>query len=442
MHAMPGNFGRTLLAAALFAYSLAAGADALTDRAQALLKRNDAKAAYDLLLPQEAQRAGDPEFDYLLGIAALDAGQPEHAAFALERVLAVQPGNLQARAEIARAYYVMGERDTAKREFESVRERGVPAEVRETIDRFLSAIEATRKTRFNAYVELAAGHDSNVNSATAQSQVAVPFFGGAIVQLAPGSTRLKDSFGSLSAGLSLANEIAANWSVVGSASFYGKYNADETRFNTGTLDGALGLRWSSGRNAVTGALQGQRYSVDGESFRESAGGVLQWQHNISQTSQVSLFAQHAQLSYPDPSQSIRDARRTIFGVATAQAFAGESAPVIFASLYGGEEKEDAPNVPHLGHKPVGVRVGGQWRVAPGVHLFANASAEQRRYGGTDPLFLVERKDTQVDLSLGLNYPIYRKLSLRPQVSVTDNNSNIEIYDFRRTVAQLGLRLDF
>jgi hypothetical protein len=32
--------------------------------------------------------------------------------------------------------------------------------------------------------------------------------------------------------------------------------------------------------------------------------------------------------------------------------------------------------------------------------------------------------------------------LRPQLTYTDNDSNIAIYTFRRTVAQLGLRRDF
>ena len=434
--------GRVLCASILLCVSLTAGADAVTDRAKALLQRKDAAAAYKLLLPLEPQRAGDPEYDYLLGIAALDAGDPERAVFALERVLALQPDNLQARAEIARAYFEIGERDTAKREFEAVRSRDIPGEVRGTIDRFLSAIEAARKRRFSAYIELAAGHDTNVNSATSQSQVAVPFFGGAIVQLAPGSTRIKDDFGALSAGLAFNSEISGDWSLVGSASYYGKYNGDETRFDTDTLDGAIGVRWSRGNNAVTTALQMQRYNVDGDSFRESTGGVVQWQHNLTQTNQLSLFAQHAQLEYPDPSQSIRDARRTIIGAAMAYAFAGDTAPVVFTSLYGGEEKEDAANVPHLGHKPVGVRVGGQWRLASGTHLFASASAEQRRYGGIDPLFLVERKDTQFDLSIGVNYVVAPKWSLRPQLSYTDNDSNVAIYTFQRTVAQLGLRRDF
>lgn len=123
---MVGHAHRALLAALLVACSLGAYADAVTDRAAALLKRNDARAAYTLLLPLESQRAGDPEYDYLLGIAALDAGDPERAVFALERVLALQPENLQARAEIARAYLAMGEREAAKREFEAVRARRVP----------------------------------------------------------------------------------------------------------------------------------------------------------------------------------------------------------------------------------------------------------------------------------------------------------------------------
>lgn len=439
---MQGNFGRALLAAALFAYTLVAGADAVTDRAQALLKRSDARAAYELLLPLEAQRAGDPEYDYLLGIAALDAGDHERAVFALERVLALQPDNLRARAEIARAYYQMGERDTAQREFEAVRARGVPPEVRDTIDRFLSAIESSRTTRFNAYVEIAAGHDSNVNGATAQGQVAVPFFGGAVFQLAPGAQRMSDSFNSLGAGFSFGTEFAPQWSLVGGVSYYGKYNHDETLFDTQTYDGSLGVRWARDANAVTGVLQAQTYSVDDRRYRDSIGGTLQWQHSLSQSRQVSLFLQHAALSYPDPTQSIRDARRSIAGAGIANAFGGELAPVVFASVYGGEEQPDEELVPHLGHKLVGVRVGAQATLASGVVMFGNLSAEQRKYGGDDPLFLVRREDRQYDATIGVNYTLAPKWSLRPQVSHTDNRSNIEINRFKRTVAQVGLRRDF
>src|SRR4051812_6031670 len=89
---------RAVIAVALFAVAASAFADALTDRARRLIAERNHQAAYKLLLPQEGTRAGDPEFDYLLGISALDSGDLERAVFALERVLAVQPNNHVARA--------------------------------------------------------------------------------------------------------------------------------------------------------------------------------------------------------------------------------------------------------------------------------------------------------------------------------------------------------
>ena len=118
-----------------------ARADAVTDNAKALLDKGEAKAAYALLEPLEPQRAGDPEYDFLLGLAALEIGKNTNAVFALERVLAVDPNHARARAEIARAYAALGELATAKQEFEAAKRQGVPPEVANTIDRLVAAIE-------------------------------------------------------------------------------------------------------------------------------------------------------------------------------------------------------------------------------------------------------------------------------------------------------------
>ena len=74
--------------------------DDLVRQARALLDKNQAKQAFDLLEPQEAARAGDPDFDTTMGIAANDTEQFTRAVFALERVLSVQPENSRARAEL------------------------------------------------------------------------------------------------------------------------------------------------------------------------------------------------------------------------------------------------------------------------------------------------------------------------------------------------------
>ena len=92
---------RWLAALALSAPLAVATPAAAQDAAQA-------EQTYLALAPQADERAGDPAFDYALGIAALDSGRYGEAIIALQRVLAVQPGNAQARAELARAYALAG----------------------------------------------------------------------------------------------------------------------------------------------------------------------------------------------------------------------------------------------------------------------------------------------------------------------------------------------
>lgn len=91
----------------------------LTD-AEALIRKGDFQAAYQLLEPLEADRAGDVEYDYLFGVAAVESNNLTRGAFALERVLAINPNHQDARAEMAKAHYLLGEKDTAKAEFNNV----------------------------------------------------------------------------------------------------------------------------------------------------------------------------------------------------------------------------------------------------------------------------------------------------------------------------------
>ena len=431
---------RATLALAFTVMSAHALGDALTDRAKALLKRSDARAAYALLLPLESQRAGDPEYDYLLGIASLDAGDAERAVFALERVLALQPDNAVARAEIARAYYALGEREQARREFRTVRAQAIPEEAKATVDRFLSAIAAAETTRIGGSLELGLGYDTNVNGATGSSTIAIPAFGGAAFTLDPTLTERGDQFHSFAAGLNFTRKLSLPWSLVGGLAAAMRLNTDARRFDTDTVDGNLGLRYSRGLDAVTLAAQAQYFAIDTQGYRDTAGLVAQWQHSIDERTQASLFGQHAQLRYV--TQPVRDADRSIVGLAYAQAFRGDYSPAIFASLYGGAEKELDAAFPHLGHRPAGVRLGGQLRMGRGWSLFASVSHERRKYGGTEPLFLVRREDRQTDANAGLSYLWRPGTTVLAQLTHTDNQSNVVLNDFDRTVLSMSLRFNF
>ena len=197
----------------------------------------DAQAAYEVLTPHESSLAGDPGYDYLLGIAAMDSGHLTHSVFALERVLAVQPDNVLARAEIARVYLMLGEVRTSRQEFETVSSADdIPPAARNTVERYLTAFRATPEegADFKGFLAVTVGWDSNVNAASDISSVAIPGAGGASV-----SFPLTDSL-RVNAGLNA----------------YSKFLPNQTQLETQSINGYAGLDLAQGDTVYTVAAQG------------------------------------------------------------------------------------------------------------------------------------------------------------------------------------------
>ncbi len=97
-------------------------------------------------------------------------------------MLAVQPDNVLARAEIARVYLMPGELRTSRQEFEAVSSAGdLPPAARNTVERYLTAFRVTREegADFKGFLAVTVGWDSNVNAASNMSSVAIPGAGGA-----------------------------------------------------------------------------------------------------------------------------------------------------------------------------------------------------------------------------------------------------------------------
>jgi len=422
--------------------AIAWAGDDLLQRANAMMNGGKPAEAYSLLASVEEQRSGDPEFDYLLGVAALESGQPGRAVFALERVLAVNPKHTLARAEIARAYFLLGEQQTAKQEFNNVLKENPPEGVNLTISQYLSAIEraAPDRTKFSAFLEFALGHDSNVNSATGGQQVAVPAFGGLIFNLGSAARKQSDNFTQFGGGISFTHPFSAKWSMFGGVKGYEHSNWNNGQFDTTSVDANLGVSLKNDRDLFSVSVQNNDFNLNSEDYRRAYGLSGQWQRTIDNSNQVSAFAQATRLDYKG--QSDRDVNRYVGGVGYGHAFSGDYLPVLFVSGYVGTENERNSGVPWLGHDLYGVRVGGQLTYNPKTVVFGSASYEHRDYGGQEPLWLVSREDKQFDASIGVKYTPSTFWSIKPQLSYTRNNSNVEIDDYNRYTLSVTLRRDF
>jgi len=156
----------------------AAQLDPVVKHATELLAARNAKQAYEELAPLQDRFAGQPEFDYVFGVAALDSGHIDDAIIAFERVLAVMPNHAGARMDLARAYYASGAFDLAEAGFRRLQLLNPPPQAQAAIARYLAAIRQRRgeaQGGWLAYTELGIGYDSNITGVPPNFGAAAPF---------------------------------------------------------------------------------------------------------------------------------------------------------------------------------------------------------------------------------------------------------------------------
>ena len=434
-------FASILICLGLFFGAPAAFAqDAALDQAKSHLTAGNPQAAYDLLKPLETERAGEPAFDYLLGISALDTDRNTEALFALERVLAVNPGNALARAEIARAYLKLGEKKTAQSELDKVRQRtDIPQAAQEAIERYLAAFRTTAagRTEWRGYIAAVLGFDSNVNAATSDATIGIA---GLAFTLAPSATESSDRFMQLRGGGSVVSPIGDGMSLIGGISGNSRWNEDLRSLDQANLSGYAGAAQELGPWSLTGALQYSQFRLDREGFRNAFGATFQARRALDRSSQISGYAQISRLSYKQ--QPIRNAYRSVLGLGYTRVLSGALEPVLFAGAYVASENEIKTGVEHLGHFATAANIGGRITLNEQTKVFANAAVERRDYGGTEPTFGVHRNDSRYNVGVGLDYVPAKRWTITPAVSYTRNFSNVPINDYNRTVISVMLRRDF
>src|SRR5690349_11553420 len=121
-----------------FAFAHAALA-APADDIKALVEKGDAKGAYELG-KKNPEELGNPAFDFYFGVAAIDSGHAGEGVLALERYVVNFPDNYNARLELARGYFVMGDDQRAREEFSAVLKTNPPPAVAANIERFMDAL--------------------------------------------------------------------------------------------------------------------------------------------------------------------------------------------------------------------------------------------------------------------------------------------------------------
>ncbi len=412
-------------------------------QAQALMAQGQWQDAFKLLEPSELQRAGDPAFDMAIGTAANGAAQYMRAVMAMERVLAAQPNNAQARAELGRALFAVGDTVGARIQLNESKRLGATNQVVLAVDSILRSIdraEGTQESSVRGYVEANLGHDTNANSSPSNPNVAVPSFGGLVFTLDPSGVKTPSGFASVGAGILGRYAIEPRWSLIGNAhATMRRYPVSNSQLDSERMSGLTGVNYREERNELTLALNLDVARLNKALSRRQAGVVGEWTHRPDQYRQISTYFQALRLSHPDE-QSARDAKRLTVGLNYSHTFRDDL--TLWGGAYTGTERVQRGDLPHLGHRFVGLRLGAQKPIAESVIAFGTLSYENRVYGAPEPSFLVTRHDNQVNLGVGVHWvpePFWR---VTPQLSLLRAQSDIVINEIDKRVISVTARREF
>lgn len=414
-------------------------------RAKALLDGRQAEQAYSLLSEAEFEGAGDEAFDYLLGSAALDAGKPDKATLAFDRVLALNPRHGGALIDRGRALAALGNLRDARADFAAALKLNPSEATRAQVNGFLAQLdrrESAAAGKVRAYVAATFGHDSNVNFAASGRDVFVPLLQDSI-QLSSDSVRQSDAFLGFAGGIGLDYAVSSAFSWFGNLDVTTKRNQDVHQFHLSSVDARFGPGWKGGRFQLRWSLNVGAMQLGDDDYRKQHGTGIEWRLNLTDTKQLVTALQHTRYRYRDIDSKIFDTNQSVGLLGLSFLINEEKQVVVSPYLLGGYEDDNGGNL-QGDKRVVGGGLSGRLSLTPTRSLTWNVGAQRGRYSKNDPFFLKKRSDKRIDVSLGLNQQLgeNRKWLLRPQVLWSRQQSNLAPYDYERTEVGLTLRRDF
>ena len=399
--------------------------------------------AYAVLSAQEDTYIGVVKFDYALGRAALDAGRPDRATLAFARVLALEPNHAGARIDSGRAYLALGNREQAAAAFQALLELDPPPALRAQLLVYLAQArrEQPRKVAARGYLGAYTGISSNVNQAPGQGQIFVPGLL-AVLQLSDQNVAKGDSYYGVAGGVEAARQLSRRISLIGSGEFVARENAHYSEFDVAGAAGSVGLAWAGERHVIRAQAVGVVNTLGGRTSRRVQAISLDATETAAQQGTPGImfaFLQAGQYRHPQADLEIFDADFVTVGAGANVQLDGKST-ISVAVLAGGDN--DRGGNPSGDRRGLGFRMSWERLFQDKWRIIAQGGVMNSSYDGFDPSFLAVREDRGYDAELSVRYAFSENYELRMGALRVVQNSNIPIYEFKRTDWLIGIRRRF
>lgn len=406
------------------------------------------------VMPRFASAASaDVENLYKEGMYLRESGKLYSAIEALEATLAAEPTLQRVRLELAVAYYRALNYERAQVEARKVLDDPkTPDNVKLAVSTFLAQLKKDeemslgQRSVFEPFFSAGLIHDSNVNAGPDGGAV-LP--GGLV--LAPGSTSQEDWGMQLQGAISHTyqsptpmrfGETAARFQWKSQASLFHRGYFDLSDYDLTVATLATGPAWiAPNKWRANINLQADYLMLGGNelAWYQSVAPSFTWQTTSGEVTADVLYVKR---DFSRSGDQGRDSDYTSGGVSYGHLFQGGKVAGQVGVKYFNEEADDNQYS----------NDGYEWFVGANFQAWTNGtvhvrySQKEASYDGLVPVFGVARDETEQRVEIGFGHKFVEgKLKgwyLSGSLQLTDNQSNVSIYDYQRNMTTLTLSRSF
>jgi tetratricopeptide (TPR) repeat protein len=408
-----------------------------TEEAARRLTQEGPQAAYRYLRARELRFAGDPVYDYWLGVVALRAGHPEAAVSALERVVLLQPRNAGAYMDLAIAYFRVGDLDAAQRWLDRLEERfEVPPRLAEVVAGYRRRIERQRNPwQLRSRVALAAGYNNNVNGGTQADSLTLFFDGEPLeVTVADASRPSGDAFWEVEAGLDLSRH-GTGWQPRMAVQLQQRRYRDLSAFDDRLLSLILGAERGIGRHRLGLSVLGLTMRLGHRDYLRA--GRISARYRYAWTRRLQLGAGVRRTAKRFVRNPVYDAdvSRAQLGLrGRVGRLSGEVGPVVGLD----RARRDRPGGDRREWR---LQARGRWQAGErlGFRLRAHYSV-RRDDEAYSPLLFGDRRRVvrRRLLHLGADVRLWQRLHWRVGAEWVEQSANLDLFAYNRREVRTGL----
>lgn len=416
------------------------------DGLRVAIKNRDYQSAYQSALAIRRDLEGEPEFDFLFGLSALEVGEFQEAVFALERVVTYFPNQLRARLELGRAYFASHNYVAAEKEFNLVLGKNPPNNVRKNVVPFLERIELMEhayRGKLLGYIGISTGYDTNTNSATDDKFIEIESAAGSglpiELPLTDDSRELDDTFASVTLGLDYRHPMSkrSGFSIKIHGNHRNNVESDTYDLSNYVIHGSY--YFGSNGNTFSSSLRYQNVNLNDEAYQKAWHLGAQWSRAFSRYWGLATDIVVSDITYPDAAE--RDLYQLILASTINRKSAGlnHSLGLAYSNSNTKESDEESygKNTLTLSYtllKPLSDRSA--------IHTSFHGLITEYDARSTTIFTSELREDDQIGIALGWRWIAFKGFAIQTDVSHTINNSNIDFYEYDRSKLELGCQYRF